>query len=160
MLLLLTGWISLFHKKLSYNKIRNITHWENPTHVVLRFWRLHLWRLGDGTAAFKDINIYMLGKFLTYIKTTDTGLAHCRQTNIYWVSESINLENPLNVFLFSFNLYNFRGWNDISFVLGYFLHIVRGSLWHYVWGHNPIFSQLASLQSEDTIFLQYAQNFI
>lgn len=61
LLLILTGWISPFHKKLQRSKIRNITPWENPIHVVLRFWQMHLWRLREGMAAF---NIYMLGIML------------------------------------------------------------------------------------------------
>lgn len=28
--------------------------------------RIHHWRFEEGTAAFKDINIYILGKFLKY----------------------------------------------------------------------------------------------
>lgn len=58
LLLFLTGWISLLHKYLWCSKIRNI-HWENPIHVVLRFWQLYPWRFGEGVAAFKDISIYI-----------------------------------------------------------------------------------------------------
>lgn len=57
--------------------------------------------------ALKDNHIYMLGKFLKYVKATDTCLANYRHTDIYGINSQIYL-NPLNIF-FIFHLYNSLG---------------------------------------------------
>lgn len=149
MLLFNYCWLVEFHFiKISHLIRSEISHTEKIQPKWFSDFDSCIQRFEKGITAFKDTNIYMLEKFLNYIKSTDTCLVHCRHANIYWMSKSTNLPKSFED-IFIFNLYNFLGYfirpKTISCTL---LDVPSGLIyliWQYFWGYNHIFSTLSSL---------------